>query len=82
MSIFNSTANGCAHVRRLLDAYASNELDEVLGSEIRRHLEICPACSQTFEGRRRIRTLVRLIVRREIAPAGLKGRIHEMLREA
>jgi anti-sigma factor (TIGR02949 family) len=80
MSIFNSNAKGCEHVRRSLDAYVSNELDEARRPKIRRHLEVCPACSQTFEDSRRIRTLVRLIVRREIAPAGLKGRIQERLR--
>jgi mycothiol system anti-sigma-R factor len=77
MRIFISPDAACEKVRRSLDSSVSGEFDE---AGIRQHLEICPVCSAMFEGRERVRQLVRRAVRRETAPESLRGRIQEMLR--
>ena len=82
MSTFNPPESACGKVRRSLDSYISNELDDAGGMEVRRHLEGCPACSVLAEERDRVRALVRRAVRREPVPESLKVKIQEMIRES
>jgi anti-sigma factor (TIGR02949 family) len=79
MSTFYPPESACGRVRRSLDSYVSDELDDAGAREVRRHLEGCPACSGMAEERERVRALVRRAVRRGAAPEGLRMRIREAI---
>lgn len=68
MNKLNSSDKACEKVRLLMNIYVSGECDEASENETCRHLQTCPACSEMFEERARIKHLVQRAVRREGVP--------------
>jgi hypothetical protein len=66
-------------VRRLLDAYVSNELLVETNSEILEHLEHCSDCSAALDSRLRARAALKHAVTQEIAPPELMESIRMAL---
>ena len=74
-----SENRSCESVRRLLDAYVSNELLTETNLDILEHLDRCVACSAAFGSRVQTRETLRRAVRRETAPAELLQSIRKSL---
>jgi hypothetical protein len=81
MSIARFGAQLCGRIRRLLDAYLSNELLVETTGDVLRHLEACPACAREIESRVRLRDALRRAASAQIAPDYLRQEIHQRLRK-
>src|SRR4051812_34774042 len=51
----------CPQIDRVLDAYGDAELGRVQASEVRHHLDVCPACLQRFAARASLGRLIRQV---------------------
>ena len=51
----------CPHVDRVMDAYGDAELGHVDASEVRAHLDVCPACRQRAAARESLGRLIRRV---------------------
>jgi len=51
----------CPHVDRVLDAFGDAELGRVEASEVRAHLDVCPACRQRAAARDSLGRLIRRV---------------------
>ncbi len=68
----------CHEVRRQLDLFMDNEMDVRENMKVLEHLNLCPACTELFEGERLLREhLVERLAAK--APAGLNDRIRARL---
>ena len=75
--------NSCKTVRKLLDAYASNELLVETTADVVAHLESCSSSAAALDTLDRDRTAVKNAVIRETPPPGLESRIRSgILRES
>lgn len=71
----------CRKARSRLDAHVSGEPDSGRGSELRSHLDACPACAALLDERLRVRSLVQRAVRGVAAPSHLAAAVREMIRQ-
>lgn len=72
----------CPNAQTLIDGYFDGELDLVRNLEIEEHLRSCTACSRSYQGRRALRDAVRSNSVYFRAPAELRQRIQQSLRQA
>ncbi len=70
----------CEEVRSRLDFYLSDELPGEINEGMRKHLDDCRSCAEMFEEQERVRRLLRLAVRSEIASPALRAKIQEQTR--
>jgi anti-sigma factor (TIGR02949 family) len=71
----------CEQTLGQLDSYLSNELDAKSVAEITQHLETCPACAAELQLRDHVRTRLKAVVRKSVAPPALDARIRESIRQ-
>jgi len=69
----------CEEIEVLLNAYLDGELDLVRSLEIEKHLEGCPACTQTVENHRTLGNAMRASLPYYSAPRQLESRIRSAL---
>ena len=81
MNVLKFDSRECERIRRQLDAYLSNELLVETTSDVLRHLESCPACSQELAARTRVRTALRRAASSQVPPPELQRSIRRQLRE-
>jgi anti-sigma factor (TIGR02949 family) len=81
MSVRNFDSKLCERIRRLLDAYLSNELLVETTSDVLRHLESCEACSRELGARTRVRDALRRVAMSQIPPEELRQSIQRRLRK-
>jgi hypothetical protein len=74
-----SEHKSCESVRRLLDAYVSNELLTETNLDILEHLNRCAACSAALDSRVHAREALKQAVQGEIAPVELLENIRKAL---
>jgi len=72
----------CSDTHNLLHGYLDGELDLVRNLEFEQHLQACPACSQSLEQQQHLRTTLSGAGLYRPAPARLRERLQNRLREA
>ena len=65
----------CALALRMLDAYVDDEVDAATAAEMKGHLAACPACAGLHAQRVAMRTALRAVPLRHVAPPGLRKTI-------
>jgi len=72
----------CASARNLIEPHLDGELDRDLQAEIQDHLTSCNACTETLSRLLELQTNIRMQVPRYDAPAHLRKRVLDAVREA
>jgi anti-sigma factor RsiW len=80
MSLVSFQQHQCKKIRSYLDSYLNDELLVETNHEVLRHLENCADCARVLEDRTRVKSLLQQAVRRDVAPAALRERIAQDLR--
>lgn len=71
----------CNQIHEWLDPYLDGELDAELARRLEEHVAACPACAARARGERRVRELIAATAADEVAPAGLRERVHAHVRD-
>ncbi len=69
----------CIETKRRLEPFLDGELEVESNLEILRHLGLCPPCSRTFEGEKRLREL---LVEKAAAAPGCPAAVAQRIRSA
>jgi mycothiol system anti-sigma-R factor len=72
----------CILVRDDFDSFLDGELDPPRRADVQAHLEICADCAARLRGERQVRERIASLVADETAPADLRDRIRERVRQA
>jgi anti-sigma factor (TIGR02949 family) len=82
MKVINFEEKACERVRKLLDAFVSNELAEETRREVTGHLSRCPACAEALSVRQRVKQALQdAVANDQPAPAALRDRVLEEIRQ-
>ena len=80
MSLVTFEQHQCKKIRSYLDSYLNDELLVETNHEVLRHLENCADCARALEDRTRVKSLLQKAVRSNVAPAALRERITQDIR--
>jgi hypothetical protein len=81
MNVIDFEKGSCKRIQSNLDLYLNNELAAETTREVLRHLGGCPNCREAFEGRRRLKTVLKGAVLKDSAPPYLQERIKRSIRK-
>jgi hypothetical protein len=81
MSVFSLERAPCWKIQEVLDTYINDELSEEVKHDVLKHLEACNSCSEVLKARLELKARLKQAAQSELAPAGLRDRIHASLRK-
>lgn len=69
----------CRDCVEKLHRYVDRELTDVEVAEVKRHLEDCPPCEETYQLQVHVKRLVKVCCDQGVAPEKLRSRLRQIL---